>query len=371
MKKHSTEESAVALATTDEQAIEDEELIEKKQPKQSFLKTLPSLAGTVKNVGDIATEVYNDWIKPIRDNWPQIKRRLSLMTTIISVIFFILYVPFLLMSKLAKSLSLGWDVALYVCMGVYIVTIMALLIVTLASRDSTTVAKEKKRKRASRIILLIVRLASLAIGITALIISAMESATDTSTAVIDTIAIIFATSSIVFSAFPLIFGGIGGFAKWLISPAKIKFKFSFVLLEWNQTFNDEQQIDKKMKKIAKKYGERRGMCIDTYFLPALGNKYIKSVDEHAIIKMLEGVPQEDMNICEWITKRVFDYAEDCNYIDTNPCDRMELYGDILKEGKTKKQSSSDTEEKPSAVERFFNLFARRSKSDGGDNGDAQ
>lgn len=363
MKKNSAEESAVALATVSEQIVEDEEISEKKPQNQSFFKTVTGVASTVKNVGDIATEVYNDWIKPVRDNWPQIKRRLSLITTIISVIFFILYVPFLLLSKLAKGLSLGWDIALYVCMGVYILTIIAFLIVTLVHRDSTSVAREKTRKKVSKIILLVVRVASLAIGITALIISAMESVSDTSTAVIDTIAIIFATVSIVFSAFPLLFGGIGGFAKWLISPAKVKFKFSFVILEWYQTFNDEQQIDKKMKRIAKRYGERIGVCIDTYFLPAIGNKYIKSVDENALNKILIAIPQEDLNICEWMTKRVFDFAEDCNYIEVNPCDRMELNGDISKEGKVKKQQTTAAESKSSVVDKLFNLFSRKPKND--------
>ena len=364
MKKRSIEEeSAIALVTAGEQALDADDSVDKKQSRQSLIKTLTGAVDTAKNVGNIATEVYNDWIKPIRDNWPQIKRRLSIITTLISVVFFILYVPFMLFSKLTKGLSVGWDVALYVCMGVYISTIVALLIVSLASRNSNTIAKEKKRKTASKIILLIVRLASLAIGITALIISAMEGTSDSSTAVIDTIAIIFATASIIFSAFPLIFGGIGGFAKWLISPAKIKFKFSFVLLEWYQSFNDEQRLDKTMKRIAKKYGERIGACIDSYFLPALGNKYIKAVDEHVLAKMLETVPAEDVNICEWITKRVFDFAEECSYIDVNPCDKMELYGDIAKENKAKKQPSSSPEGKGKIFGKIFGVFSRKGKKD--------
>lgn len=358
MKKKPTEESAVALATVSEETVPEEDSSEKKQSRQSLIKTITGAVDTARNVGNFAAEVYNDWIKPIRDNWPQIKRRMSVITTLISIIFFILYVPFLLFSKLSKDLSLGWDVALYVCIGVYVLTIIALLIVTLASGKSNSVAMEKKRKKISKIILFIVRLAALAIGITALIISAMEGSSDTQSAVIDTIAIIFAVMSIIFAAFPLIFGGIGGFVKWLISPAKIKFKFSFVVLEWYQSFISEHQIEKNMKKTAKKYGERIASCIDVYFLPALGDKYIKSVDDHAIAKMLDGVPAEDTNICEWITKRVFDFAEDCGYVDTNPCDKMELYGDISKENKVKKGSNDD---KPSAMDKLFSFFNRKSK----------
>ncbi len=357
MKKKVSDETAVTLATDALQA-EEEETAEKKEPRQSLIKRVDGWVNTAKNIGDTVGEIYTDWIKPVRDNWPQIKRRLSVVSTLISIIFFILYVPFLLFSKLSKDLSLGWDVALYVCIGVYIITVVALLIVTLASGNSTSTAMEKKRKKISKIILFVVRLASLAMGITALIISAMEGTADTHSAVIDTIAIIFAVMSIIFTAFPLIFGGIGGFIKWLISPAKMKFKFSFVVLEWYQSFTSEQVLDKNMKKLARKYGERVGVCIDKYFLPALGKKYIKAVDENAITYMLENVEEEDINICEWITKRVFDFAEECGYIDANPCDSLALDGDIAKESKAKKQAQN-SEKKPSVMNKLLSAFNRK------------
>lgn len=357
MRKKVSDETAVALAS-DAIQTEEEETTEKKEPKQSLIKRVDGWVNTAKNIGDTVGEIYSDWIKPVRDNWPQIKRRLSVVSTVISIIFFILYVPFLLFNKLSKDLSLGWDVALYVCIGVYIVTVVALLIVTLASGRSTSTTMEKKRKKISKIILFVVRLASLAMGITALIISAMAGTTDTHSAVIDTIAIIFAVMSIIFTAFPLIFGGIGGFIKWLISPAKMKFKFSFVVLEWYQSFTSDQVLDKNMKKLARKHGEKVGVCIDKYFLPALGKKYIKSVDENAITCMLEDVEEEDINICEWITKRVFDFAEECGYIDNNPCENLSLEGDIAKEDKAKKQAQS-SDKKPSVVNKLLSAFNRK------------
>lgn len=359
MKHKQTDESAVALATVNEEVAEETDGLNKKQSQQSLLKTISGAVDTARYVGNFAVGVYNDWIKPVRDNWPQIKRRLSLITTLFSIIFFILYVPFLLFNKLSKELSLGWDVALYVCMGVYVLTIIALLIVALASDKSNSVAMEKKRKKMSKVILFIVRVASLALGITALIISAMEGTSDQQSAVIDTIAIIFAVMSIFFSAMPLIFGGIGGVVKWLISPAKIKFKFSFVILEWHHSFIEDQQIEKNLKRTARKYGERIGTCIDTYFLPALGDKYIKSVDDHAIKNMLESVPVEDLNICEWITKCVFDFAEDCGYVDSNPCDKLQLEGDLSKEVKIKKSGQGDV--KISAWEKLAAAFSRKPK----------
>ncbi len=350
-------ESALALSYADKNDVPDDDFNLKKPQKQSLFKTLSGAMDTARNVGNLASEVYNDWIKPVRENWSQIKRRMSFITTLISIVFFVLYVPFLLIGKIGKDLALGYDVALYVCIGIYILTLVALLIVTLASDKTNTVAMEKRRRKISKIILMVVRFASLAIGITALIISAVEGSAEGGSAVVDTVAIIFAVMSIVFSGLPLLFGGFGGFIKWLISPAKIKFRFSFVVLEWYQSFTAEQQIDKNVKKLSKRYGERVGACIDAYFIPMLGKKYIKSVDANAIIRMLESVPSDDLNMCEWIVKRVFEYAEDCKYVETNPCDKLELSGDINRENKVKK--SGGGEQKPSAMKRFFSLFSRK------------
>lgn len=365
-KEPELEETAVALAVAETQPQSDEadgdglDLTERKQ-KISPIKMIDGWVNTAKNIEGTVTEIYHDWIKPVRDNWSQIKRRMNVIITVISIVFFILYVPFLLFSKLSKDLSLGWDVALYVCISVYVATIVALFIVSLVSGRSTSVAMEKKRKQISKFILLGVRLASLAIGVTTLIISAMSGASDKSTAVIDTIAIIFAVTSIIFTAIPLIFGGIGGFIKWLISPAKMKFKFSFVVLEWYQSFTSNQVLDKNTKKLAKRYGERVGGCIDKYFLPSFGNKYIKSVDENTLAKLLEAVPQEDMNMCEWIIKRVFDYAEECGYVDNNPCDKIELIGDIAKENKARKQAA--VSERPSFVNKMLDFFKLKKPED--------
>ncbi len=360
MKKKEKDETAVAL-DAEAQVLEEVEVIEeKKQPRQSLIKKVDGWVNTAKSIGDTVGEIYSDWIKPVRDNWAQIKRRMSVVITVISIVFFILYVPFLLFSKLSKDLELGWDVALYVCIGVYIATVIILLIVTLASGNSTSTAMDKKRKKISKIILFVLRVVSLGIGITALVISAMEGSSDSQTAVIDTIAIIFAVMSIIFSAFPLVFGGIGGFIKWLISPAKMKFKFSFVALEWYHSFTSDQVLDKNMKKLAKRYGERVGGCLDKYFLPVVGKTNIKSVDEDDIGKLLEAVPDEDLNMCEWITKCVFDYAEECGYVDANPCDKLELYGDISKESKVKKQTAS-TENKPNFRDKLLSVFNRKAK----------
>ena len=349
MKNNKTDETAVTAADA-ESAAEDKET---KQPRQSLMQKVSVFLDSARGGVNVATNIYSTWIKPVYDNRAQISRRLNAVSTAISIIFFMLYVPFLLFGKLYKDLAVGWDIALYVCIGVYVATIIALFAIRLASGKSTSTAMAKKHKQTRKIILFIVRVASLAIGITALVISAANGSKDETGAVLDTIAIIFAVMSIIFSSFPLIFGGAAGFFKWLISPAKVKFRFSVVALEWYQSLSGESVINKSMKKLIKKYGESVGQIIDGYLLPQLGKRYIKSIDRAALLKVLETIPQEKHNLAEWTIKQIFEYAEECGYVLVNPCKEMELEGDIQLEEKQKKAEE--------AKRKRSSFFSRKNK----------
>ena len=324
-----------------------------KQVKQSLFKTISGVMNFIPTVQD----AYTSWIKPIYDNRAQISRRLSAVSTAISIIFFMLYIPFLLLGKLYKDLSLGLDIAIYVCIGVYIATIAALFIVTAASGQSTSTTMAKRHKKTRKVVLFVVRLASLAIAITALVISSANGSKDSKGATFDTIAIVFAVMSIIFSAFPLIFGGMAGFFRWLISPAKVKYKMSFVVLEWFQALTSDKVMSKTLKKTIKKYSN----LIDNYILPQLGKKEIKSVDRVALVKLLDSVPAEEHNLAEWVIKQIYDYAEECGYIDVNPCKQLELGGDIELEGKGKKNASPAEKKEKSALERISSIFGKKNK----------
>ena len=349
MKNNKTDETAVTTAEAGNNSATDKDV----KPKQSLMQKVSGFLDSARGGVDVATNIYTNWIKPVYDNRAQISRRLNAVSTAISIIFFLLYVPFLLFGKLYKDLSVGWDIALYVCIGVYVATIAALFIVTLLSGKSTSTAMAKKHKKTRKIILFTLRVASLAIGITALVISAANGSKDETGAVLDTIAIIFAVMSIIFSSLPLIFGGVAGFFKWLISPAKVKFRFSVVALEWYQSLTSEAVINKSFKKLIKKYGESVGQIVDGYLLPQLGKKYIKSIDRAALLKVLETIPQEKHNLAEWTIKRIFEYAEECGYVMNNPCKEMELEGDIQLEEKQKK--ADEPKKKRSSI------FSRKSK----------
>lgn len=348
MKRNETDETAVTVAA-DGKDEEGKEAGGEKQTRQSLFKTISGVINFIPTVQD----AYTSWVKPIYDNRAQISRRLNAVSTAISIIFFMLYIPFLLLGKLYKDLSLGLDVAVYVCIGVYVATIAALLIVTVVSGTSTSTAMAKKHKKTRKIVLFVVRLASLAIAITALIISASRGTKSAVGATLDTVAIVFAVMSIIFTGLPLVFGGMAGFFRWLISPAKVKYRFSFVAVEWYQSLTSEQQLNKAVRRAARKYGERIGALLDNYFLPAFGKKYMYAVDRAALFRLLDSVPADERNIAEWMLKEIFEYAEECGYVKINPCKEMELEGDIDLEGKSKK-ATDEKRKRPS-------IFGRRQK----------
>ena len=349
MKSNKNDETAVT-------SVDSVNNAEKERPRQSLMQKVSGFLDSARGGVDVATNIYTTWIKPVYDNRAQISRRLNAVSTAISIIFFLLYVPFLLFGKLYKTLPLAWDIAFYVCIGVYLATIAALFAVTLLSGRSTSTAIAKRRKRSRKIILFALRLASLAIGITALVISAASGSKDRTGAVLDTIAIVFAVMSIIFASLPIIFGGAAGFFKWLISPAKVKFRFSVVALEWYQTLTSEAVLNKSQKRLIKKYGESVGQIIDEYLLPQLGKKYVKAIDRAALLKVLDVIPQEKHNLAEWTIKRIFEYAEECGYVMNNPCKEMELEGDIQLEEKQKKAETK--KKRPS-------IFSRKKRKDEG------
>lgn len=343
------------FATTADVSALDTGTAEKpKKGLKQKINDVVSLADTVNNVGGVVTEFYADWIKPIYDNRAQIRRRLNAISTAVSVIFFLLYVPFLLFSKVADGLSLGWETALYVCVGVYAGTLVILLAVNFASRSVTSTETAKRRKSASKVILFFVRIASVAMGITAIAISSGESSP------LNVVALIFAIVSLIFAVFPLVTGSTIGFIRWLISPAKIKRSFSFVLLEWYQiTISDgKTKEDKAAKKSVKRYIEEIRAIIDGVYLPRLGKRSVRSVDTEDVMETLAELSDESRLLGEWIFFSMFAYAEKCGYVGENPVADMELLDDL---GKLHVEKKKQSKEPKSSKNVFVRLFSRKSE----------
>jgi len=360
-KKDETAVTAVVPAQIDkreksEKAESDDRVEIAAQPapvkplkKKGLINQLGDAVDVAKGIKSSVDEIYGTWIKPIMDNRVQIKRRWNALVTAISVIFFLLYVPILLFSKIAKGLSLGWDIALYTCIGVYVVAVIVMVIITVAMGRTTSTQSSKRWRKASGIILFVVRIASFALSITAIAVSGSGDST-----ALDVILMVLAIVSIVFTSLSLIFGGAVGFFKWLISPAKIKRTFSFVALEWKQALDDGlREQSKQEKKFYNKYRDKVAACMDGYLLPELGKAYINTIGEEKLNRVLDSVPLEDKNLTEWIVKEIFAYSVGCGYSAENPCDGLDLDGDILKERPVKPQRAEGERG------RFASLFKRR------------
>jgi hypothetical protein len=209
------------------------------------------------------------FIKSVYNNRAQISRRLNTLSLTFSIVFTLLYVAYMLFTGLLNKLSLGWEIAVYGIIGAFVVLVVLLLICNFASDKNNSTKKVQKQSKTLKVFRYLVKLASLAMGITALALTISAGSQDAVGIAVDTIAIIISIIFVIFSAIPLICGGFGGMARWLLSPAKIKRKFSFVILEWYRLIVSDSTASKATQKVSNKYIDDIGRCVDNYLIPAL------------------------------------------------------------------------------------------------------
>ena len=318
----------------DERVTSDEQEEVVQDPRRVIHKISADEAFTLaKDVYDIRC-----LLKSVYANRAQIKRRLNFVGTIGSVVFTLLYVAFMIFSGITKITSLASQVIIYTIIGVYAALTIAVIVFSLVATRSSTTKNVKKKNNTLKILRYVTRVVSLIMGITAVVISAVSGADDSMSIALNTIATIVSIVFVIFSALPLIFGGFGGLARWLLSPTKIKRRFSFVVLEWYQLLISDYGNIKSVKKVSKEYVEDIGRIVDGNLLPSLGRKYIQTITVSNIYSALELVPEEDKAVTEGVIKNVFSYAEECGYVNVNPCKDMNLVGSIEVEEKPKKVS---------------------------------
>lgn len=318
----------------DERMTSDEQEEVVQDPRRVIHKISADEAFTLaKDVYDIRC-----LLKSVYANRAQIKRRLNFVGTIGSVVFTLLYVAFMIFSGITKITSLASQVIIYTIIGVYAALTIAVIVFSLVATRSSTTKNVKKKNNTLKILRYVTRVISLIMGITAVVISAVSGADDSMSIALNTIATIVSIVFVIFSALPLIFGGFGGLARWLLSPTKIKRRFSFVVLEWYQLLISDNGNIKSVKKVSKEYVEDIGRIVDGNLLPSLGRKYIQTITVSNIYSALELVPEEDKAVTEGVIKNVFSYAEECGYVNVNPCKDMNLVGSIEVEEKPKKVS---------------------------------
>lgn len=277
-------------------------------------------------------------IKNVYNNRALIGRRLNLISLSVSLVFTLLYVAYIFATGLMKKLSLGSGIALYVLLGVYAAVFLTLFIITMCSIGAT--AKNiKKFNRVMSYFRYAVKILSLVISVVALVLAAGGGEYSAQHMAVDVVLIILSILCIFVQAIPLLFGSLGKLARWLLSPVKIKYRFSTVALEWYELAVTTGGESKSVKKVAKKYYDEIGVCLDNFLIPSLGKKYVSAIKPVQILNVADEAA-EDKPLVEGILKNIFSYATECGYVTFDPCKDLNFEGSIEEEEKQPKTFKS-------------------------------
>lgn len=273
-----------------------------------------------KDVFDIRT-----FIKNVYANRAIISRRINVITLCASAIFTLLYATYIIISSLYGKLSANAEIIMYCLIGAYAVVAVVLIIFAVISSRAS--AKNiKKLSSALTIFRLIVRILAIAISISAIAISLMDEAS-TSVA-LDILIVVFSVISLIVQLIPMLFGGTAKFVRWLLSPVKVKMRFTAVAVEWFELAQTGKPPKGSAKKIAKKYFESIGNVIDNVLAPAIGGKYINAIKPASLLEIVATCPEEDKPVVEGVLKSVFSYATECGYVVFDPTRDLNFTGSI-------------------------------------------
>ena len=306
------------------------------KPEQTEEKVTVRHTITAEETFTLAKDVFDIrcFIKNVYANRAVIARRLNIITLSISAIFTIVYAAYVLFSALTNQLKVGYGIVLYVMLGVYAALFIALLIVTACSGKVKT-KNVLIIKRTLKVFKILVRLASVAISIAAIVFSGGE---DTAGGVaVKIIILVFSIIMLVLQIVPLLFGGLAKTVRWLLSPVKVKYRFSKVVLEWYElAVSGTPQGN--VKKVSSRYFDDIGALIDNNLIPALGNRYINSIKPAALLNVTNRADEGDRPVLEGILKSVFAYATECGYVTFDPCKDLNFEGSVEEEEKPPKKT---------------------------------
>lgn len=299
-----------------------------------------------KDVFDMRT-----FIKNVYSNRAVIARRLNILTLTFSAIFTILYAAYVLFTALYKTLTLNVRIVLYAMLGIYAVLFIVLLIVFLCRGSDTK--HIQRTKTTLTVFKYLVRIFSMAISVFALALSILGGEFAAPNVAIDIIIIIFSIVMLLVQVTPLLFGGLGKLVRWLLSPVKIKYRFSHVVLEWYDLAVSGSVIKGSKNKVSSKYFEDIGTIIDNYLIPALGNKYINTIKPAAILNVVDRAEESVKPIMEGVLKNLFTYAVECGYVTFDPCRDLNFSGSVEEE---------DKKPKPTLKEKFLGVGKKLGKN---------
>ena len=314
--------------------MEEEKFAEQEEEKVQIRHTI-----NAEEAFTLAKDVYDirSLIKNIYNNRALISRRLNMLTMSVSLVYTLAYVAYILFTGLLSKLSLGMEITMYCLLGVYGVLFIAIFTVSMCELG----AKAKNIKKFSRVLSLFrlaIKLVSIVITIVALVLAMGEEYSAGSVAV-KIILILFSILCMICQVIPLLCGGFGKIARWLLSPVKIKLRFSKVALEWYELTVTSSGDNTVVKKVSKKYYDEIGVCLDNYLIPALGKRYVNSIKSAQILSVAEEAG-EDRKLVEGILKNIFEYATVCGYVTFDPCRDLKFEGTIEEEKKEPKTVKS-------------------------------
>ncbi|MBD5585224.1 MAG: hypothetical protein HDQ88_09080 [Clostridia bacterium] len=292
---------------------------------------------TAEETFTLAKDVFDlrCFIKNVYANRAVIARRLNILTLTVSTVFMLLYSAYVLITGLTRKLGLEFKIVLYVLLGAYVLLFIALIVISLCGARAGTKGVIRV-KRTLAVFKLLVRLLSIAISITAIVLSKSSPDASASSIAVDILIIIFSVITIIVQLLPLLFGGMGKLVRWLLSPVKIKHRFSKVILEWYELAVSGTAKGGAVKKVSSKYFEEIGTLIDTYLIPALGKKYINSIKPALLLNVVDRAKEQDRPVLEGILNNVFSYATECGYVAFDPCKDLNFEGTVEVEEKPPK-----------------------------------
>lgn len=314
----------------------DKNQSEEKEEKVNIRHTI-----TAEETFTLAKDVFDlrCFIKNVYSNRAVIARRLNIITLSISTIFTVLYAAFFLFSSLYNKLNLNIEIVLYVFLGVYLALFIVLIIINACSSRSSTKSVLRFKKTLTAFTIL-VRLVAIAISITAIALSSGGGLAAENVAV-DILIIVFSVITLIVQILPLLFGGLGKMVRWLLSPVKIKYRFSAVILEWYELAVSGTASSGSVKKVSSRYFDDIGTLIDNYLIPSLGKRYINSIKPAALLNVVSRADEGDKPVLEGILKNVFAYATECGYVTFNPCKDLNFEGSVEEEEKPQKPTMKD------------------------------
>ena len=328
--------------------------MDKKQSEEKDEKVNIRHTITAEETFTLAKDVFDlrCFIKNVYSNRAVIARRLNIITLSVSTVFTLLYAAYFLFSSLYSKLNLQLEIVLYVFLGVYLALFVVLIIINACSGRSSTKNVLRFKKTLS-VFTLLVRLVAVAISIAAIALSASGGELAAKNVAIDILIIVFSVITLIVQVLPLIFGGLGKMVRWLLSPVKIKYRFSTVILEWYELAVSGTASGGAVKKVSSRYFDDIGTLIDNYLIPALGKKYINSIKPAALLNVVCRAEESDKPVLEGILKNVFAYATECGYVTFDPCKDLNFEGSVEEEEKP---------QKPTMKERFFKVGKKIGKS---------